>query len=405
MRCRARLGDQVDEAEQVLVRVAEPHPAPDPRLVEAGGAREVEGRHALVLVPGVDHPPDARVGAVDLEPRQEAVPHLVQRMEGVVDRARLRVLLEEAATLLLVHDARPLELRLVALVDVGQHEREGLLGAGLEAQVELVRADRVPAVRDAPLRGARERDARLVEAVVDADEGVARGVEAGRLARAREERVVAASLAELGGVVDRRALDLHLADRPGALEVRHVVQRLVEAELDVRVELQLLRRRARVADRRLPELGRLARGHEEELLDLDAVARAEEPRVAEPVAALVAVERGLRRLPARVPDRAAVVDVEVAAAEVERHVVVPVARQAPQLGVAPEGEAAGGVRAEADQLVLAQVVQPRQRRVRAMDHVLAPGVVELAVRVHRRCPAMKSRYQWKLDFGTRSSVG
>ena len=269
-------------------------------------------------------------------------------------------------------------------------------------------------MRDAPPRGARERDARLVQAVVGPDEGVAGGVEAVRLTGAREQRVVAASLPVLGRVVDRRALDLDLADRVRALEIRHVVEGLVEAELDVGVELQLLRQRAGVANGRLPELGRLAGGHEEEELHLDAVARAEEPRVAETVAALVAVERGLRGLPTGVPHRAAVVDVEVAAAEVERDVVVAVAGQAAQLGVAPEREAAGGVGAEPDQLVLAQVVQPRQRRVRTVDHVLPPRVVELAVRVRRhrlpdtatrRCSAMKSRYQWKLALGTRSSVG
>ena len=120
------VGDQVDEAEQILVGVAEAHPPPDSRLVEAGRAREVERGHALVLVPAVEHSPDARFGAVDLERRQEALPHLVERVEGGLDRAGLCVLLEQAARLRLVHDARPLELRLLALVDVGEHEREGL---------------------------------------------------------------------------------------------------------------------------------------------------------------------------------------------------------------------------------------------------------------------------------------
>ena len=226
-----------------------------------------------------------------------------------------------------------------------------------------MRPDRVPAVRDAPARRSLERDRGLVQPVVDADERVARGVEAGDLARAPEHRVVVAPLAVLGGVVDRRALDLDLADRVRALEVRHVVQRLVEAELDVREEPELLPLAAPVADGRLPDLGVLADGDEEQELDLDPVLLADDARVAEAVPALVPVERRLRRLPARVPDRVAVADVEVAAAEVVRHVVVAIARQPAEPGVAPERVAAGRVRAEPVEIVLPEVVEPGERRV------------------------------------------
>ena len=50
------LRDQVHEAEQVLVGVAEAHPAADPGLEERGERRHVERDHALVRVPDVDHP-------------------------------------------------------------------------------------------------------------------------------------------------------------------------------------------------------------------------------------------------------------------------------------------------------------------------------------------------------------
>ena len=151
--------------------------------------------------------------------------------EGVVDRRRVRVAARAASS----PDAATPPSR-----DVGEDEGERLLGSGLEPQVELVRADRVPAVRDARLRRAGERHGSLVQPVVHADEGIARGVEARDLARAAEERVVVAALAVLCRVEDRRAFDLDLADRVRALEVRHVVQRLVEAELDEGEERQLL---------------------------------------------------------------------------------------------------------------------------------------------------------------------
>jgi hypothetical protein len=176
-----------------------------------------------------------------------------------------------------------------------------------------------------------------------------------------------------------RALDVHLADRVRALVVAEVVQRLVEAELDVREETEILRLAARVADGRPPDLDVVARRHEEAELDLDAVLRTDDARIPEPVAAFVPVERRPGRLPARVPDRPAVVDVEVAAHGVERDVVVAVAGQSPQPRVTPEGVAPAGVRAEAEKVVLTEVVEPWQRRVRPRDHILARGVVERAV--------------------------
>ena len=376
-----------------------PRPIPDSyRLAER--ARR-ERRRALHLAPAV-RPTAARCGSGHSTRRRESRPSQCarNRSNAAVDRRRLG-------------EARDDVGRALAAVEVREQERERLALAGLEQQVDLVRADRVPAVGDAAGRAAGERHARLVQALVDADERVARGVEAVDGPRAGEQRPVVAPLARTGRVQDPRAvrLDLDLADRVRPLEVRRVGERVVEAELDVREQAQLLRRVRQVADGRPPHLDVLAGRDEEEQLDLDAVARADDPRVAGAVAALVAVERRLRRLPARVPDRAAVVDVQVAADGVERRVVVAVAGQPPVARVAPEGVAAAGVRAEADEVVLAaEVVEPRQRRVRALDDVLACRVVEVAVGGHaaaraERCRAIRSRYQRKLAFGTRSSVG
>ncbi len=213
----------------------------------------------------------------DSSPSQNAA----SRGQRLVDRRGIRVAVEQ------------LQARLCpALVDVGEQEGEGLLRAGLEPQVDLVRANRVPAVRDASGGAAGERHRGLVQPVMGADEGIARRVEAGDVPRAAEQRHMVPPLAELRRVEDRRsrALDVDLPDRVRALEVRHVVQRLVEAELDVGEEAHLLRSAARVAHGRPPHLDVVAGRHEEAELDLDAVLRSEDARVAEPVPALVTVE-------------------------------------------------------------------------------------------------------------------
>ena len=268
----ARAGRQhVHEAEDVLVGVAVAHAAADARLVARGRAGEVEGRHALVLVPGVDHALQVLVRSLGgLVGREEVLPAPLQRAEGCVDDRNVGVFREDLPAFRLVHHERRVEFREVALLDVGEHEREGLLLPGLSVEVDLVRADRVPAVGVAVRALAGEDRLGIVQPVVDAHEGVPRGVVPVDRARAAEERVVVPALAVLGLVVDRRALDLDLADRVGALVVRHVVQRLEEAELDEGEEGEPLGGLRRVADGDLPDLQVLVGRDEDQLLDLDA---------------------------------------------------------------------------------------------------------------------------------------
>ena len=78
------LRDHVDEPEQVLVRVPEAHAPADARLEHGRRARQVERHHALVGVPGVDHPVDVRVAGRDLEAGEPLRP-------GRPDRREVRV--------------------------------------------------------------------------------------------------------------------------------------------------------------------------------------------------------------------------------------------------------------------------------------------------------------------------
>ena len=59
--------------------------------------------------------------------------------------------------------------------------------------------------------------------------------------------------------------------------------------------------------------------------------------------ALVEVERRLTGLPSRVPHGVAVLDIEIAAAIVHRHVVVAIARDTAELGILIEGVATSSV--------------------------------------------------------------
>src|SRR5690242_17230063 len=110
-------------------------------------------------------------------------------------------------------------------------------------------------------------------------------------------------------------------------------------------------------------LGGLAHRHEEQQLALETVALAGNLRITEAVAALEELELALDRHVAGAPVVFALADVEVAAARVGRHVVVTVAGEPAQLGVAKEAIATGLVRNEPEEILATEVVDPRIRRL------------------------------------------
>ncbi len=378
--------DHVDEAQQILVGIAEAHAAANARLVHGGRAAHVEGGHALVLVPGVGHAGGVRIGALDLEVREVLVPVSLEAGEGVLDSTGLLVLRQDFLAGGLVdhsgsHEALALEADQV-MVHIGQDESEGLALPRLQGQAHFMGADRVPAKGDAVGSLASKGHLGLVKTFVNAHEGVARRIKAADLAGAGKQRVMVAALAVLGLVVDGRALNLHLTDAVGALVVGHVVEGLEKAELLVGVDLRRLLDLGLVGDGDLPELEVLARRNAHLLHDFQSILLAQDGAVAQAVAALVLVELGLDRLPARVPDGAAIVHVEVTTAHVVGHVVVAVAGQTTKLGVLPEGVAAGCVGAETEELILAEVVEPRQRSIGTGDDIFARRVFKVPVGIH-----------------------
>ena len=259
--------------------------------------------------------------------------------------------------------------------------------AGLERQLDVVRADRLPAVRDRVERRAARHGRGVVPAAVRPQERVALRIEAGQRLGAGEVGEVIAALAVLGLVVDhaRGRVDLDLAGAEVALEVGRIVLRVPQAELDGGEDRELRRLGAVVGHGELPDLQILAERDEVAGAGFDAAVGRADDRVAHPVPAGVVVQRAAGRLPRRRPEIAGrvigrvVAQIDVAPAGVERRVVVAIAGQPAQAGIPVEGVAAGGVRDEPEIGLAAQVVDPRQGGVGAGDDVLAVRVIEETV--------------------------
>ena len=282
-------------------------------------------------------------------------------------------------SLVLIDDLRGRELLVLFILDIAKEEHEVLRFAGLEGDLDVMRGDGAPAMGMRIAGLALHDSLRIGKLVVEAYEGLTVGVETLDLGVHMIESVVVATLAIFGLMIDRRTLNLHFTRREITLEILHIGGGIPETPLLEREEFQRLGLCRLVLQRELLHLGPLLQRYEEEHAGLYAVFLARDAGVAHAVTALIEVEGCLAGLPAWVPDGVAVLDIEVSSAIVHRYIVVAIAGDTTELGILVEAVAAGGIRDEREEILIAQIVDPGPRSLRVCDDVLAMLVVEMTV--------------------------
>ena len=216
----------------------------------------------------------------------------------------------------------------------------------------------------------------IVEAVVQTDECVPVGIVAVDGIVDGVECKVVTSVSVFGLVVDGGANYLYTAGGEVSLEIGAVVLCIPQAPFCKGEQLEGLGCAALIGQHQLLHLAGIVLGNEEGSLCLQVVLLAGDDGVAHTVAALVAVQLGLRRRPARVPDGAVVVDVEISAAHIDGDIVVAVTGDPAQTGVLVEAVAAGGVGDQREELLCAQVVDPGVGGSGGSDDVFFVGIVK-----------------------------
>ena len=345
------------EAYEVLVAVAEAHTAAYSALEEAGGTREVECHHALVLVPDVHHSVQFLVSALHAVAVQQVVPVAAELVEGLVHLFHGAELADGFLCLYLIYNGT-VELSersdetfrwfcvlfFLRHLHVTEQEYEAFLFAWLQFHFHIVRGNGAPSVSDGVLRLSVHDHIGVGKLVVQSDERLPVGVEALYGSVDMVESKVVAALLVLCFVVDGGAVNLHFAGREVALEVLHVRGCIPQTPFGEREQLQLLHFGRGVFQRELLHFAPFLQRNEKEHRGFYAVLAACDARVAHAVAALVAVERCLAGFPAWVPHCSVVVDIEVSSAVVHRDAVVTVAGDASELCILEEGVATCCVR-------------------------------------------------------------
>ena len=118
--------------------------------------------------------------------------------------------------------------------------------------------------------------------------------------------------------------------------------------------------------------------NEEKHAGLDSVLGTCNAGVAHSMAALIEVQGSLARFPARRPDRSLVIDIEITSAVVHRDIVVAVTGYTTELRVLVEGISAGRVGDQREEVLVAEVVDPRPRCLRVGDHIFPTLIIKVS---------------------------
>ena len=93
--------------------------------------------------------------------------------------------------------------------------------------------------------------------------------------------------------------------------------------------------------------------------------------------AFVAVKVRLRRLPSGIPDTVPILDINVLAVSVQRHVIVPVAGDPQELCVLIKGITAACIGDQGEKVRVSQIVDPGEGSLGSSDHILSAAVIEI----------------------------
>ena len=282
---------------------------------------------------------------------------------------------------LLVDDLFAFPFLVLLVLDITQQEDEVTLLARLQLYLDIMAGDGTPSVCDAVARLSLNDHLRCRVFVVESHEALSIGVEALDGCVDMVESIVIASFAVFRLMVDRRRLLLyfHLAGREVALEILHVSGRVPQAPFLKREDLEMLHLVAVVLQREHLHFCGSVEWHKEKHTGHHTELAARDACVVHAVAAFIAVERCAARFPSRIPHCVTVLDVEIAAVVVHRHVVVAVACDAAELRVLVERVASGSIGDEREEVLVAQIIDPRPRCLRISDDIFAMRVIEMSI--------------------------
>ena len=395
-------GDQVDKAQQILTGITEAHAPADTGLIIGSRPGHIEGDHALILVPDIDHTVDLGMETGHMVFGEKVIPVGAERVIGGAYRVRGIVSGDDFPGPGLVDDTIGFPFFRHGIFNVGKDEYQLFFLTGLQIQIDLEDSAGRPAAGYGIDAGAVFHGLGQLRAAVIADKGPAVRFESADRCVDREDSVMRAALSVLGAVIDgsvRKAavilngslfgfdqagdlitqigLDLDLAGGQIPLEVLLVVIRVPQAPFHIREYLDLSGFAGLVGDPEQHQLTGIVQGNHIQQACFNPVLLSGKAAVAHAVAAFIAVQLCLGGLPAGVPDIVSIFNIDVFAVGVIWLVIIAVTCDPQQACVLIEGITAAGIGDQAEKVLVSQIIDPGKRGPGCRDHIFTARVIKI----------------------------
>ena len=336
--------DLVYEAQHVLVGIAEAHTTADTGFEIGCGTGQVEGHHALILVPDVDHTVNTLIRSIHIQDAQQLIPVSTQLLHAVCELLRSGVFVDHCLGFYLV-DGLAVGFKLLILrhLHVAEYKYQSLGLTRLQSDLLEVGCDGSPAVCKAVVCLVCDNCLRITETVVETDEGIAVGIVAVDRVVYGIECVMVAAVSVLGLVIDHGTVYFDTAGREVTLEVVGVVLRIPQTPLCKREEGKGLLGGTFVGQHDLLHFAVEILRNEEGYLSAQVIFLTLDDGITHTMAALVRIQLGLYRRPAGIPDGAVLIDVEITSAHIDGNVVITITSDTAQAGILVERITSGSV--------------------------------------------------------------
>ena len=203
--------DQMKEAQKILARIPESHASADTGFIVGGRTGHVEGYHTLILVPDVHHTVYFLIGRRYLEAGQQLFPVLAKFLKGLVHSLFIGIFFQQFSGFGLIYHIGSLPFLFLGIFCIAKNKNKGFTFPWLQAQIQLVGGDRVPAAGYRIGQFPCQHSFGCIRSLVNAQKSVPAGIKMGHRSINTAERVVVPAFSVFGLVIDSGAFDLHFA--------------------------------------------------------------------------------------------------------------------------------------------------------------------------------------------------
>ncbi len=175
------LRDEMDEPQQILIRVAETHAAPDTAFKIRSRTTHIEGDHGLIGVPNIDHAIRMRIGRVDLQSIQQSIPVDPQRLKRPFDFIRIQIFFQDGKHAAFVDGLGigRIEFCVPWILVIPENEDDRFLFPRFQSHTDLMGTNRLPAMRDGVRRTTRFHRFGRIPTTIETEEIFTLSIKAG----------------------------------------------------------------------------------------------------------------------------------------------------------------------------------------------------------------------------------